>query len=77
MSNKLLQWGLVLALGLPAAAQATLISRLAGQAYYDDVLDITWLQNANLANTETFGVGGVNAGGTMSWDTRPISGLRR
>ena len=69
MSHKLLPWGLMLALGLPAVAQATLISRLAGQAYYDTVLDITWLQNANLANTQTFGVAGVNAGGTMTWDT--------
>ena len=69
MSNTLLRWGLVLALGLPAAAQATLISRLAGKAYYDTVLDITWLQNANLADTETFGVGGVNAAGFMTWNT--------
>ena len=68
MSNKLLQWGLMLALGLPSAAQATLISRLAGQAYYDTVLDITWLQDANLASTNTFGVG-INASGFMQWDT--------
>lgn len=69
MSHKLLPWGLMLALGLPAAAQATLISRLAGQAYYDTVLDITWLQDANLADTNAFGVAGVNANGTMTWDT--------
>ena len=69
MSNKLLQWGLVLVLGLPAVAQATLISRLAGQAYYDDVLDITWLQDANLADSNSFGVGGVIASGRMNWNT--------
>ena len=68
MSNKLLQWGLVLALGLPAVAQATLISRLAGQAYYDTVLDITWLQDANLAATNAFSVPSVLPDGTMIWD---------
>ena len=36
---------------------------------YDDVLDITWLQDANLAATNTFGVSGINADGTMSWNT--------
>lgn len=33
------------------------------------MLDITWLTDANLANTKTFGVAGVNALGTMTWDT--------
>ena len=68
MSNKLLRWGLVLVLGLPAVAQATLTSRLAGQAYYDTVLDITWLQDANLARTKAFGVLSVLLDGTMIWD---------
>ena len=68
MINKRLQLILIFMLGLPAVAQATLISRLAGQAYYDDVLDITWLQNANLAGTETFGVAGIS-GGRMNWNT--------
>jgi hypothetical protein len=28
---------------------------------------LTWTANANLAATETFGVTGINANGTMSW----------
>ncbi len=38
------------------------------QAYYDDVLDVTWLADANLAATNTFGVAGIFSNGTMSWD---------
>lgn len=38
------------------------------EGVYDDVLDITWLANANLAVTEAFGVAGVQANGTMAWD---------
>ena len=44
-------------------ASANLLGRLAStpggtdyQAYYDDVLDITWLANANLASVNTFGL---------------------
>lgn len=41
------------------------------QAYYDDVLDITWLGNASLPKIESFGVSGVStaASGQMSWGT--------
>ncbi len=56
--------------------QAALVGRLETlpgsgvyQAYYDTVLDITWLANANLAVTNTFGVAGINADGTMNWNT--------
>jgi hypothetical protein len=52
------------------AANAALLSRSGGQAYYDDVLDITWLADANLANTNAFGVTGINASGmpgAMTW----------
>ena len=38
------------------SSDAALISRLGGQAYYDDVLDITWIANANLAASNTFGL---------------------
>lgn len=38
------------------------------EAVYDDVLDVTWLANANLAETETFGVSGYDSDGSMSWD---------
>ena len=48
---------LALAAGLAASlpAHATLIDR-GGGLIYDDVLNITWLQNANLAASNTFGL---------------------
>ena len=52
----LLLWG-----GL---AQAALHDRGNG-LIYDDVLDVTWLQDANLAATETFGVSGINPDGSF------------
>lgn len=61
--------------GLSTTAQASLID-IGGGLIYDDVLNITWLQNANLAATETFGVAGIEDGsnpdlpaGGMTWDT--------
>ncbi|MEO8224555.1 MAG: DUF1566 domain-containing protein [Gammaproteobacteria bacterium] len=59
---------LVILLAAGGSANAALVSRLSGQAYYDDVLNITWLANANLANTTAFGVAGINANGSMTWD---------
>jgi hypothetical protein len=41
------------------SANAALISRLGGQAYYDDVLDVTWLADMDLAYSEKFGVPGI------------------
>lgn len=38
------------------SANAALVSRLGGQAYYDDVLDVTWLADANLVASNTFGL---------------------
>jgi hypothetical protein len=32
-------------------------------------LDVTWLQDANLAASNTFGVSNIEADGTMIWDT--------
>jgi hypothetical protein len=55
-------------LGLSGAAQATLIDR-GGGLIYDDQLNVTWLQNANLAATNTFGVSGIAANGAMTWNT--------
>jgi hypothetical protein len=64
-----------------ASANAALVGRLPAtpggtdyQAYYDDVLNITWLADANLANSQSFGVTGISAGawdpyGRMAWDT--------
>lgn len=60
-----------LAIGVLSAtpAHAALESRLGGQAYYDSGLNVTWLANAKLASTQTFGVSGVQADGSMSWTT--------
>lgn len=43
-------------------AQAALLSRAGGQAYYDDVLDITWLADANYAQTS-----GFDGDGSITW----------
>jgi hypothetical protein len=48
---------------------ATLVQRAGGQAFYDTVLNITWLANANLAQSENFGVVGIKEEGFMSLDT--------
>lgn len=69
-------------------AQAALLGRAAltpggtdYQAYYDELQDITWLRNANLASSNTFGVEGICQGndpfgsgcgdfpGGMDWST--------
>jgi hypothetical protein len=51
------------------SANAALISRLGGQAVYDTDFNITWIADANLAASNTFGVAGINASGGMSWST--------
>ncbi len=43
----------VLIMGLSGAAQATLIDR-GGGLIYDDILDVTWLQDANLGGNLTW-----------------------
>ncbi len=47
---------LILTLCLTSTANATLFTRLGGAAFYDDVLNITWLADANLIASETFGL---------------------
>lgn len=37
-------------------------------AYYDTLLNITWLANANLAFSNTFGVAGIGGDGRMNWN---------
>ena len=61
----------VVALNATAVANAALVSRLNGQAIYDTDLNITWLADANLAATDSFGVAGIGAfsSGGMSWVT--------
>lgn len=63
---------------MPIAGQGTWEETLLGRdltgdgnadAFYDTVLDITWLADANLAGTETFGVDSIDADGTMTWFT--------
>lgn len=65
--------GLILCLTFTQSANATLMLRSIGSgtdnAVYDDVLDITWLADANLAASNTFGVSGINVSGTMTWST--------
>lgn len=58
----------LLACAFTTTSQANLID-LGNGLVYDDVLNIRWLQNANLATMQTFGVSGINTDGTMTWDT--------
>lgn len=51
-----------------SAADAALIDRGNG-LIYDSVLNITWLQDARLAASNTFGVSGIFADGSMDWYT--------
>jgi len=58
-------WKLALAtiiLVLSTSANAALIERLGGLAYYDDQLNITWLADANYSMTS-----GYDDDGLMSW----------
>ena len=51
-----------LSLMLAGGAEAALVERLGGKAIYDDVADLTWLQDANYAQTS-----GYDADGRMRW----------
>lgn len=78
MRKQALSLTMLAALALPGAAGAALIDR-GGGLIYDDVLDITWLQDANYALTSGFaaenqvnnGTAATNnifADGRMGWD---------
>ena len=60
---------------LSMTTQASLLARDLNNdqiidAYYDSVLDITWLKDANLAASNSFGVSGITQYvGVMSWGT--------
>ena len=57
-------------LGLSVSSvNAALVESIGGQAYFDDVLNITWLTDANIASSNNFGVPGVNGDGSMDWNT--------
>jgi hypothetical protein len=60
---------LLAGMGVASTASAALVSELGGEVVYDTDYNITWLANANLAASNTFGVSGINADGTMNWDT--------
>jgi hypothetical protein len=66
-------FGLCLATGVANAALIGVDALTPGgtdyQAVYDTDQNITWLQNAKLATTNTFGVSGIDPGGGMRWDT--------
>ena len=53
---------------LTLPTNAALFSRLAGKVVYDSDLNITWLANGNLAESNTFGVTGFEADGGMNWN---------
>jgi len=50
-------------------AEASLVSDNSGKTVYDTVTNQTWLADANLAASNTFGVKGINKDGSMSWTT--------
>jgi hypothetical protein len=51
-----------------ANAQAELFDR-GGGLIYDSDLNVTWMANVNLAESNTFGVSGIASNGLMSWNT--------
>jgi len=55
----------------PVAAPASvpLVPAADGQTIYDPNLKVTWLADANLAGTQTFGVSNINKGGSMDYAT--------
>ncbi len=65
--------GIVALCLLSVSANAALLSRRSGQAYYDTVLDITWVADGNLAATRPFGLSGLGTStsgyGAMDWNT--------
>jgi hypothetical protein len=68
MKNLFTSIALCLGLVTAGGAQANLIAADGGKTVYDADANLTWLANANLAATNTFGVSGI-VSGTMTWDT--------
>lgn len=60
---------LAAAILLSTTAHAALVASPNGQTIYDTDLNVTWLANTNLAATNSFGVNGINADGSMHWNT--------
>ena len=59
----------VSALILSTSANAALVPRLDGQAVYDADSNVTWIADASLSSTNSFGVSGIFSSGYMNWDT--------
>ncbi len=64
MKRAMLALGVLTSLLIPCGANATLFDR-GGGLIYDNVLDITWLQNANLAGTTFTWPNAVNWADTL------------
>jgi len=65
--------GIVVLALVCTSSEAALQSRLAGRAYYDTLLGITWIADGNLIATRSFGVSGIGTGtsgyGAVDWST--------
>ncbi len=63
----------VLSIGILFAGAAnaadTMTSTLGGQVVYDATTNLSWIANANLATSNTFGVSGIGTNGSMNWST--------
>ncbi len=82
MAKRMLGLGMAAALlvlsGLATTANATLISRLGGLAYYDDVLNITWAADADINGADTWAnqkawAAGLTLGGVSGWRLPTLS----
>ena len=60
---------IILVAAFATSAYADLQPRLGGAAVYDTDLNITWLADANLAASNTFGTPGIAFDGSMPWPT--------
>jgi len=59
---------LIAVLSIPTIANAALVSRLGGLAYYDTESDLTWLADANYAMTSGYDTDGLmNWAGASTW----------
>ena len=65
---KALLYATVLVVGARGLSHAALFDR-GGGLIFDSSLNITWLQNSNLAATEGFGVPEIDVSGRMKWST--------
>jgi hypothetical protein len=59
----------VLLLMVSLQTNAALVERAGGAAFYDTVLNITWLADANYAATEDYGLAGISPQGQMDLAT--------